>query len=90
LPSGVATVISRMASTDFRYGSSQRTVRSKCFSPSYTLRDRLPADGRLDDRVDVARVEAVASARGAVGRDLHVGLPERRNMPRSSTPGLAT
>ena len=45
------------------------------------LGDRLPADGRLDDRVDVARVEAVARARLALRDDLDARLPERLELP---------
>ena len=41
------------------------------------LRDRLTADRRLDDRVHVARVQAVARALLAQRRDLDVRLPER-------------
>ena len=42
------------------------------------LRERLPADGRLDDGPDIADVEAVARREAAVGRDADVRLAEGR------------
>ena len=41
------------------------------------LRDGLTADCRLHDRADVADVESVARASGAVGRDLQIRLAHR-------------
>jgi hypothetical protein len=52
-------------------------VRSKYFLLLVHLRDRLSADGRLDDLLHVARVEAVARAGAAVGDDLDLRRSQR-------------
>ena len=77
-PSGVETVISRMASRLIRYCGFQRTVRSKNFSPSYTSVTACPPMAAWMTASTSPGVQAVARAHLALRGDLDARLPERR------------